>query len=64
MMLSRKIGAAFLPFVAAAYVLAAAGCEHKGPAEKAGERVDDAAKDLGDKMKDVGDKMRDAANGK
>ena len=35
------------------------GCE-KGPAERAGENIDNAAKKAGDKMEDAGDKMKDA----
>jgi len=33
-----------------------------GPAERAGEKVDDAAEDAGDKLEDAGDKMEDAAD--
>lgn len=33
-----------------------------GPAERAGEKIDDATEDVGDKMEDVGDKMEDAAD--
>ena len=36
-----------------------AACE-KGPAEKAGESIDNAAKKAGDKMEDAGDKVKDA----
>jgi hypothetical protein len=50
--------------IAAAIVLsfAVAGltaCE-KGPAEKAGEKIDNAAKKVGDKMEEAGDKVKDA----
>lgn len=34
----------------------------EGPAERAGEKIDDAAEDVGDKMEDAGDKMEDAAD--
>ncbi len=52
--------------IAAAIVLifAVAGltaCEKKGPAERAGESIDNAAKKVGDKMEDAGDKIKDAA---
>jgi len=43
--------------------LAVAGltaCE-KGPAERAGEKIDDTAKKVGDKLEDAGDKIKDAA---
>ena len=36
-----------------------AACE-KGPAEKAGAKIDNAAKKAGDKMEDAGDKIKDA----
>ena len=35
-------------------------CEKKGPAEKAGESIDNAAKKVGDKMEEAGDKIKDA----
>ena len=38
---------------------ALAGCD-KGPAEKAGEKIDNAAKKVGEKMEDAGDKVKDA----
>jgi hypothetical protein len=36
-----------------------AACE-KGPAEKAGEKMDNAAKKAGDKIENAGDKVKDA----
>jgi hyperosmotically inducible protein len=36
-----------------------AACE-KGPAERAGEKIDNAAKSVGEKMEDAGDKLKDA----
>ena len=36
-----------------------AACE-KGPAQKAGEKIDNTAKKLGDKMEEAGDKVKDA----
>jgi hypothetical protein len=38
---------------------ALAGCE-KGPAEKAGEKIDNTAKNVGEKMENAGDKIKDA----
>ena len=35
-------------------------CEKKGPAERAGEAVDKAAKKAGDAVKEAGDKIKDA----
>jgi len=43
-------------------ILATAGlaaCQ-KGPAEKAGEKIDNAAKNVGDKMEHAGDKIKDS----
>lgn len=39
---------------------AGSSCE-KGPAEKAGEAIDDAAKKLGEKVEKAGDKIKNAA---
>ena len=50
--------------IAAAIVLAFAvagltACD-KGPAEKAGEKIDNAAKKAGEKMEEAGNKVKDA----
>jgi predicted small lipoprotein YifL len=34
-------------------------CQEKGPAEKAGEKIDNAAEDLGNKIEDATDKAGD-----
>jgi hypothetical protein len=36
-------------------------CEKKGPAERVGEKLDDAAKDVKDGVEKAGDKIEDAA---
>ncbi len=36
-------------------------CEHKGPAERAGEKLDDAAQDVKKDVQKAGDKVEDAA---
>jgi outer membrane lipoprotein-sorting protein len=38
--------------------IGALGCEQKGPAEKAGEKVDEAAEQAGEKMEEAGEKMK------
>ena len=38
-----------------------AGCHRKGPAERAGEKIDKAVEKTGDALEDAGDKTRDAA---
>jgi hypothetical protein len=47
------------------------GCEKKGPAERAGEKIDNAAhdvkegaKDAADKVENAADDLKDKANGK
>jgi len=52
--------------IAAAIVLsfAVAGltaCERKGPAERAGEKIDDTVRKVGEKVEEAGDKIKDAA---
>ncbi len=37
-------------------------CEKKGPAERAGEKVDDAVDEAGDAVKDAGVKVKDAVD--
>jgi len=39
----------------AAAILGLVSCEKKGPAEKAGEKLDDAAEKAGDKIEDATD---------
>jgi len=52
---------AVLYLLLAAGLFLANGCE-RGPAEKAGEKIDDAVEDVGDKIEDVGDEIEDAAD--
>jgi len=35
-------------------------CEKKGPAQKAGESIDNTVKKAGDKIEEAGDKVKDA----
>ena len=37
-------------------------CEQQGPAEEAGETIDDAAEEAGDTMQDAADEMEDATD--
>jgi hypothetical protein len=39
-----------------------AGCHRKGPAERAGEKIDKAVEQTGDALEDAGDKTKDAAD--
>jgi hyperosmotically inducible protein len=54
--LHLALGASVLAGVAAF----SGGCEKKGPAEKAGEKVDDATKDAGHQINKAADKAGDA----
>jgi predicted small lipoprotein YifL len=40
-------------------IMALSACEQKGPAEKAGEKIDNAAETLGDKIEDATDSASD-----
>lgn len=42
--------------------LALTACEKKGPAERAGEKIDDAAEKAGEKLEDARDKADDAVD--
>jgi predicted small lipoprotein YifL len=59
MKLNYSVAAAILLSLAMAGLSA---CEKKGPLERAGQAVDDAAKKTGEALKDAGDKVKDAAN--
>ena len=48
--------------VTLAVALSTTGCEQKGPAEKAGEKVDQAVATAGGAVKETGDKMKDAVD--
>ena len=59
MKLNHSVAAAILLSLAIAGLSA---CEKKGPLERAGQAVDEAAKKTGEAVKDAGDKIKDAAN--
>jgi hypothetical protein len=42
-------------------LVALPGCQKQGPAERAGEALDDAATSLGEHVEDAGDAIQDAA---
>lgn len=49
--------------MAATLALGAAGCEEqKGPAERAGEKIDNAVDSAGEAVEDAGDKVKDATD--
>ncbi len=59
MNLKNIIFAALLAFVAG---LGLTGCEADGPAEEAGEKIDDMVDDTKDKMEDAADDVEDSAD--
>ncbi|HNP35444.1 MAG TPA: hypothetical protein PKK10_06295 [Woeseiaceae bacterium] len=42
--------------------LLAVGCQDKGPAEKAGEKIDDVATDVGNAVEDACEDVKESAN--
>ena len=59
MKLANIISAAL---VTSALLIAISGCE-KGPAEKAGERIDTAVEKTGEQIEKAGDAIKDTAKG-
>lgn len=59
-----KLLTRLFPFVfAAALVTTFTACEPKTPAEKAGERIEDATDGASDAVEKMGDKVEDATDG-
>lgn len=54
--MNRRLGAALLAAALAGGLLAA--CDNDGPAERAGEKIDDAARSVGDAVQDAGREIR------
>ncbi len=48
-----------LPVLATLLIIGLSACEKKGPAEVAGEKIDNAAEKMGDKIEDATDKAGD-----
>ncbi|MEX1073858.1 MAG: hypothetical protein WD775_01315 [Burkholderiales bacterium] len=59
MKLNYSVAAAILLSLGVAGLSA---CEKKGPLQRAGQAVDDAARKTGEAVKEAGDKVKDAAN--
>lgn len=59
MKLANIISAAL---VASALLIAVSGCE-KGPAEKAGESIDNAVEKTGEQIEKAGDAIKESVNG-
>ena len=41
------------------FALGRSACEKEGPAEKAGEKLDEAVEEAGEKLEEAGDKIRE-----
>ena len=50
---------AILGLCACLMIPAMIGCEEKGPAERAGEKIDKAVKDAGDAMEEAGENVKE-----
>lgn len=55
-----KLNSAIATAIVLSFALAGLTACEKGPAEKAGEKIDDTAKNVGEKMENAGDKVKDA----
>jgi hypothetical protein len=61
-MMRAKLGRAVMALWLAGAALSVTACEHEGPAERAGKKVDNAAEKAGDAVEDAGDKVKDAVD--
>lgn len=58
----KQSAISLLTAAAFAVLLFVAGCSDDGPAENAGEAVDEAVEDAGDAVEEAGDKVEDATD--
>lgn len=56
--LAKKLAIALLMALVAGELIA---CDDQGPAEEAGENIDDAAEGAGERMEELGEDMEEAA---
>ena len=56
----NKTKAIFIGFAISILLISVSGCEKKGEAEKAGERIDEAIENTGDKMEELSKNIKDA----
>lgn len=64
MVKQKTIGKSLAAVLAmSAFLVVLSGCEQKGPAEKAGEKMDNAAEQAGEQMEKAGEAVKDAAQG-
>lgn len=56
-----KFNSGIAAVIALSFAVAGLAACDKGPAERAGERADNAAEKVGERMEDAGDKIKNAA---
>jgi hypothetical protein len=55
-----KVNSGIAAAIALSFAVAGlAACDRDGPAERAGEKMDNAAKNVGEKMENAGEKIKD-----
>jgi predicted small lipoprotein YifL len=59
----KSFKSVYTALIAGALLVTLAGCEQKGPAERAGEKVDNAIEKVGEKVEATGDQIQDATKG-
>jgi len=50
----------FIMSIFIVFTLVVTGCDNEGPAEKAGEKIDETVEEVGDTVEDAGDEIQDA----
>jgi hypothetical protein len=50
----------FLIFITSFFMIGLNGCPEEGPAERTGEKIDEAVEDAGEKMEETGEKAGEA----
>ncbi len=58
----KLMGKLGIMLLVAMMAVAITGCEEEGPAEQAGEKVDNAMEDTGDAIEEAGDNVEEAAD--
>lgn len=60
----RVVGGCVCAGACALGVLTLSACEEQGPAERAGENIDKAAKDVGESIEEAGEDLKKSTDGK
>ena len=60
-MIKKFIGKSIIALIAGTLLITLSACEQKGPAEKVGEKLDNAVEKAGEQMEKAGDNIREAA---